>query len=745
MAVNNVNYNDSLREGTDKINQSIDQSNQAIDKANSADTKADSAISTANQANEKSDDTQQQINNLVINNGESDAEVLQARGTYPVLNERLSATDEQLADIMPDVSKLVSGETQDASVSIQAVINIAQTNKAKRVKFPKSTYRLNNLLSITGDDLELDFSGSTLLNYAKASGNQQGETGMINILGSLVGDQNLVTYYRSLPQGTTHLPPSEAPILLTFENYTDWSSDPRKIGGRITTSNNDYFSVGDEVLLMGWTRPTGFPYNKDMYEPQLRKVVTVVSKDANYIYVDYHSPFEYPAFVDNDSFKSRAIKVNAVKNVTIRNVIIKDMTTFAVENNPTSTEQQEALSLIYNGLTKNLLLDNVRTEKQKYPAIYTMFARDIKYKDCYAENPQWWVGGKGYLTQVIGSRDIRMNDIKGKGTRHLIDFSWSSNAEVDNAFQTNGRASDFGCHGLNEHDITLKRCKGELILGNNIELFPNMVENINIFDSHINLRTNPADDKSYVKNLYVENSELDLTLAPIGNVFTFKGCKINWHFNGSRIQPNKRGKNFITKGVFDNCIIKLMNNLMSDSYRITLEQYDEIVFKDVNFEWGFDPLQFSTIRNLNLWSNKKITFDNVRFNQLALEIRNSTQAVSELRLNNVDAEYVNQSGAAFLSVYSLTSNTLNVGITNTKVYSPNSIYVWTLRTTGMTNSTILANVSNNKFLSDTSGGTRFPKPASNPEVLTLHVADSNNLIKNKENVAGFDTNKNIFI
>jgi Polysaccharide deacetylase len=98
MAVNNVNYNDTLRDGTDKINQSIDQSNQAIDKANSADTKADSAISTANQANTKSDDTQQQLNNIVINNGESDAEVLQARGSYSVLNERLQAADAQLAD-----------------------------------------------------------------------------------------------------------------------------------------------------------------------------------------------------------------------------------------------------------------------------------------------------------------------------------------------------------------------------------------------------------------------------------------------------------------------------------------------------------------------------------------------------------------------------------------------------------------------------------------------------------------------
>jgi predicted GH43/DUF377 family glycosyl hydrolase len=111
MAVNNVNYNDTLREGTDKINQSIDQSNQAIVKANDADTKADNAVQTANQANTKSDDTQQQLNNIVINNGESDAEVLQARGTYSVLNERLQATDEQLAETEQKIPNVANAKT----------------------------------------------------------------------------------------------------------------------------------------------------------------------------------------------------------------------------------------------------------------------------------------------------------------------------------------------------------------------------------------------------------------------------------------------------------------------------------------------------------------------------------------------------------------------------------------------------------------------------------------------------------
>lgn len=132
MAVNNVNYNDTLREGTDKINQSIDQSNEAITKANSADSKADNAVQTANQANTKSDDTQQQLNNIVINNGQSDAEVLQARGTYSVLNERLQATDEQLADIAINPSnydslKVAVTEGWDYLPVIQAALNNAES------------------------------------------------------------------------------------------------------------------------------------------------------------------------------------------------------------------------------------------------------------------------------------------------------------------------------------------------------------------------------------------------------------------------------------------------------------------------------------------------------------------------------------------------------------------------------------------------------------------------------------------
>jgi hypothetical protein len=159
MAVNKISYTESIREGTDKINQSIDQSNQAIDKAKSADTKADSAISTANQANTKSDDTQQQLNNIVINNGESDAEVLQARGSYSVLNERLSAADEFLADLVYNVKNYKNPAEQNFSAAFQRANDALVAVGGGTLYVPRGTYLANFTLDsnvqLKGDGIDV--------------------------------------------------------------------------------------------------------------------------------------------------------------------------------------------------------------------------------------------------------------------------------------------------------------------------------------------------------------------------------------------------------------------------------------------------------------------------------------------------------------------------------------------------------------------------------------------------------------
>lgn len=83
---------------TDKLYQAYPKINEAIDNAENALYKSTNAVNTANQAKAKSDDTQQQLDTIVIESGTSDAETLQARGGFPLLKDRLESVDAQLAE-----------------------------------------------------------------------------------------------------------------------------------------------------------------------------------------------------------------------------------------------------------------------------------------------------------------------------------------------------------------------------------------------------------------------------------------------------------------------------------------------------------------------------------------------------------------------------------------------------------------------------------------------------------------------
>lgn len=60
--------------------------------------RADEILSVARNVNAKNVDVQQQINNLVLSDGESDAEVIQARGDFDVLNERFTDIEDKRGD-----------------------------------------------------------------------------------------------------------------------------------------------------------------------------------------------------------------------------------------------------------------------------------------------------------------------------------------------------------------------------------------------------------------------------------------------------------------------------------------------------------------------------------------------------------------------------------------------------------------------------------------------------------------------
>jgi lysophospholipase L1-like esterase len=91
---------DTLKNAYPKLNSAIDNSNEALTKSATAETNSVSAVNTSNAANTTSNGTQTQLNNIIIASGTSDAETIQARGTFPILNDRFNSVETSLAESM---------------------------------------------------------------------------------------------------------------------------------------------------------------------------------------------------------------------------------------------------------------------------------------------------------------------------------------------------------------------------------------------------------------------------------------------------------------------------------------------------------------------------------------------------------------------------------------------------------------------------------------------------------------------
>lgn len=146
-----IRENDSLNEGRKKINEAIKQSEraeikseEAVNIANTkgdtaisiAKTKGDAAISIANQALEKSQNTQSQLDQIVIE-GDSSVEAAQARvkadGTvYNTLRDRLNDSDAQLMETKNKL-KLEGWELQSKTRKIKPLVTFVDDDGRKEV------------------------------------------------------------------------------------------------------------------------------------------------------------------------------------------------------------------------------------------------------------------------------------------------------------------------------------------------------------------------------------------------------------------------------------------------------------------------------------------------------------------------------------------------------------------------------------------------------------------------------------
>jgi len=142
---------DTLRIAYPKVNMAIDNANAALRNSNDAVATAGQAVETANQALQNSESTQTQLDNIIIENGQSDAEVVQARTkadgtTFPVLRDRLNDVDDKIGILKRIVRSIedfprIHPEVTD-SPRIQRAID-SLTNGGT-IFFPSSTYIISS-------------------------------------------------------------------------------------------------------------------------------------------------------------------------------------------------------------------------------------------------------------------------------------------------------------------------------------------------------------------------------------------------------------------------------------------------------------------------------------------------------------------------------------------------------------------------------------------------------------------------
>lgn len=101
-----------IYKGVEYINEAIKASERSESKSDDAVSTSTSANQTANTALNNSESTQNQLDTVIIESGTSDAEVLQARGPYNVLNDRLNvfAETKEALDFQINRPLLRSGE-----------------------------------------------------------------------------------------------------------------------------------------------------------------------------------------------------------------------------------------------------------------------------------------------------------------------------------------------------------------------------------------------------------------------------------------------------------------------------------------------------------------------------------------------------------------------------------------------------------------------------------------------------------
>lgn len=565
------------------------------------------------------------FNQLIINEGNSNAEIVDARvgenGTsFEKLGDRLDNFDSYLTEnvkqmntlginvLHPPVPLIPMVGDYDITTSIGTdntsallnIINFAKINKIRKVTIPNGKYLIKNLIEIDFDDIEIDgqfstiyYNGDEAIQLSKIDGStRSGDCGYFTIRGEILWTDSI-----------SEIVPKEV-ASLNADSYSTFIYSKIKL-----TSKQNNVDVGDYLRIDYELGTSSNHQNK--YEPAIWTVAKVIDKDDTWLYLDYYSPFTFnpttPVLVNIVQ------KVNLRKNVIVKNFNFVDLRkdtykpTYGMASTQDGSNRNKCLSGVGLTLTENCEVRNINGLYMKLPTVFSRYNRHCKIENITSTLPMNLGGGAGYTVHCIGSIYQDVSNIYGQYTNPVVDFSGTCFSKARRIYGWKSNTVAFNFHGVCEHNNSIEDVYGGLKLSSNQTEFPGLISD-NVFKNiKGTLVGSPATfifdtafsdcvfDKFYGFNPFnvtIENTKLTMSdiyypICNLGNDFVdkfessvkFRNCNID-NVNNNDVHT-LLNMDYI---LFDKCKLNKNRSTGLTRYKINLSACKRVIFDNCELE-----------------------------------------------------------------------------------------------------------------------------------------------------------------
>lgn len=469
------------------------------------------------------------------------SELLAARNGKPNLKTRIddleNETTAQLAhnetnlkqkglNVKTDFGAVGGGEIDDTEAFKKMAAFINTNDDKYSIDIPKDTYIVTEMIDIN-KPITINYNNSHFVWNGEAdSDNTSRRRGIFNFTGKLIGSEISI-------KAIDLLKPTSSADLLT-----------KAYDGEITLSDNHGLSVGDFIVFK---INTGL-WDSARLNPIDQKLLKVTSVNGAKITVNYWNPFDFNMY----SWVGTVQKCEPLKNIHINGLDIEDIVSIAGSKdlNNQHPERPKFSTVLSFDMCSDVFIDDIQAKHTKLPVIMFFRSHHLVLNHGYLDSPDIVGPGEGYLVQFNTSHLIEVNDYRAEAARHVIDFTNSAFATVDNSYGINPYGADFQLHGQYEHHINYRNCQGKFNGGSG-QSFGNANKHIHFYDSRLWMVAGYSD--GYI----IENSSIRL-LTPFTNA-KFVRSKIIFNVDGSHV-PDSRTSQKERKLVFENSDVELYYN-----------------------------------------------------------------------------------------------------------------------------------------------------------------------------------------